>query len=137
MTKEQIKQLFRPYKLNSDFLDRFLTFFDMPAYLFYRQFVTHMESVVNKTTLREVDFLVFQMLDRDNDGLVSIGDLFRFLGENGGAGILIERDVFACSGFIQKKKRNLMNFSMPSDNKEVKTDEILICNHGIRLDTYR
>jgi len=64
----------------------------------------HMETIVNSTTLREVNFLIFQMLDRDNDGFVSIGDLFRFLGENGGAGILIEKDIFACSGFIQQKR---------------------------------
>jgi Ca2+-binding EF-hand superfamily protein len=97
-----------------------------------------METVVNKTTLREVNFLVFQMLDRDNDGFVSVSDLFRFLGENGGAGILIEKDVFTCSGLIQQKRQKVsLSLTLQSDNKEVKTDEILICNHSIRLDTYR
>lgn len=80
VTKEQLKHLFKPYRLHIDFLDRFMTFFDLPAQLYYRQFISHMETIVNRTTLREVNFLIFQMLDRDNDGFVSTGDLFRFLG---------------------------------------------------------
>lgn len=46
--------------------------------------------------------------------------------------------MFACSGHIQQKRqRNNVQLSLPSESKEVKTDEILICNRTIRLDTYR
>jgi hypothetical protein len=116
VSKEQLKGLFKPYKLHPDLIERFMVFFDIPAHMFYRQFVSHMEATMNKTTLREINFLVFQMLDRNKDGFINISDIFRFLGENGGAGILIEKDVFLCSGYIQQKRQK--NLPLPSIHKE-------------------
>lgn len=66
-----------------------MTFFDFPSTMFYRQFITQIENILNKTALREINFLIFQLLDRNKDGVVNTSDLFKFLGENGGGGVLI------------------------------------------------
>jgi hypothetical protein len=79
------------------------------------------------------------LLDRDKDGMVSVSDLFKFLGENGGAGVLIERDIFMCSGYIQQTANsaataaNFLTDVGGIEKKDLSTDELLIRNHNMRL----